>query len=131
MTNSITKEQLQSVRFLLRHTPVTSTPIEQWEALKQLLSMADLIASGDMVLVPRERWVDLNAEEVWNAYYSGIEKDGKWCSGGISDAEWLVEETNIYFEHKHSWVDAAQMKATLPQIIERRAALKRPQNGEK
>jgi hypothetical protein len=69
-------------------------------------------------MVPGERWLELNSDEVWSAYSAGIRKDGKWWSAGLSDAEWLERQGDF-----KGWIDDELLRTKIiPEIIERLAA---------
>jgi hypothetical protein len=55
-------------------------------------------------------------EAVWNAYHAGIERDGTWWDGGMSDAEWLERELGLKLQERH---DQKAIQDAFPALVER------------
>lgn len=66
----------------------------------------------------RKRVHELEIDEMWNAYNSGVETaDGDWGHAFMSDGEWLARE--LGFDPTAGWYPAKEVKAA----INARAAL--------
>ena len=66
----------------------------------------------------REALVSEREENLWNAYHVGIERDGKWMTGCMSDAEWLERECGL--DPVVGWHDAKHVQSLIP-VAARRA----------
>jgi hypothetical protein len=53
-------------------------------------------------------------ENLWDAYSRGIERDGKWTTAGMSDAEWLARMVGLDPHARHAH-DAEAVKAAIPE----------------
>jgi hypothetical protein len=51
-------------------------------------------------------------DTLWNAYGVGIERDGKWMSAGMKDAECLESRLGL----TEQWHDAPTIKGQLPEL---------------
>lgn len=66
-------------------------------------------------------------ENLWNAYNTGIERDGRWSDACMSDAEWLVRECGLdpdFVDHP-----ADVLKALIPEAAKRAALTTEKTNG--
>lgn len=71
----------------------------------------------EWVVVPRGRYRELVAEELWNAFNCGIERGGKWMDGGRSEGEWLIRELGLPSDD--GWHDAEVMKGMMAAAVDR------------
>lgn len=62
----------------------------------------------------REAYVDI----AWNEYNCGIERDGKWMDGALSDAEQLQHDMGL----EPGWHDAQDIKDRIPSVVLKRLA---------
>ena len=60
----------------------------------------------------RSRLVAEREENLWNAYHTGHEKDGKWGHSFMSDGEWLAGECG--YDPRKGYYEAAEIKARIP-----------------
>jgi hypothetical protein len=60
-------------------------------------------------------------ENLWDAYSRGIERDGKWTTAGMSDAEWLARIVGLDPHARHAH-DAETVKQAIPKAAERLVA---------
>lgn len=82
---------------------------------------ADLItAQAERVRVLEVALVNERIDNLWNAYHSGYEKDGRWTHCCMSDGEWLARECG--FDPSEREYDAEAVKAAIPKSA--RAALR-------
>ena len=79
--------------------------------------LADMVADNERLtaLVISER-----EDNLWSAYATGSERDGKWSHLFMSDGEWLARECG--FDPTLYDYDAASVKAAIP-LAAARAAL--------
>lgn len=54
-------------------------------------------------------------DNVWSAYAAGVERDGRWMDGGLSDAEWLSTLLDL---RRCKWNDADLIKSRIPKAID-------------
>jgi len=52
----------------------------------------------------------------WNEYNCGIERDGKWMDGALSDAELLQHDMGL----EPGWHDAQMVKDLMPVVVAKR-----------
>ena len=84
------------------YTPVQST--------SDLRAKAEGLAAEVASL--RSRLVAEREENLWNAYHTGHEKDGKWGHSFMSDGEWLAGECG--YDPRKGYYEAAEIKARIP-----------------
>lgn len=84
-----------------------------------------ITALSERVRVLEGALVNERIDNLWNAYHSGYEKDGRWTHCCMSDGEWLARECG--FDPSEREYDAEAVKAAIPKSA--RAALS--STGEK
>lgn len=69
--------------------------------------------------------IEEREESLWNAYNTGvIRQDGKWITGGMSDAEWLARECEM---HVNTPQDPKAIQKMIP--IAARSAIAKTEGG--
>lgn len=107
--------------------------LKQWDGCwpapgleRDVLAAAGAItALSERNRVLEEALVNERIDNLWNAYHSGYEKDGRWTHCCMSDGEWLARECG--FDPSEREYDAEAVKAAIPKSA--RAALS--STGEK
>ena len=63
---------------------------EVWETLEEAADRIEALEAENARL--RESFVQEREENLWNAYATGIERNGEWDHCCMSDGEWLAAE---------------------------------------
>ncbi len=100
-----------TVAHVMRHSDNETERANRAEATVATLT-AQVGAMRGALIAERE-------ENLWNAYHTGIERDGRWSHAFMSDGEWLARECG--FDAKAGDYPAEAIKAAIPEAAKRAA----------
>ena len=91
-----------------------------WVTHQRVVTAEATVASlKEQVEAMRRALIAEREENLWNAYHTGIERDGRWSHAFMSDGEWLARECG--FDAAVGDYPADAIKAAIPEAAKRAA----------
>jgi len=94
---------------------VVQDPCGAWQAIQSQAARIEELEAENARL--REALIAEREDVLWNAYYTGSERDGRWHHAYMSDGEWLARECG--FDPTSGDCPADAIKAAIPEAAKR------------
>lgn len=111
------RDELRAAKWVVKHTDTMNDMVQMGMARDEALAtVATLTAQVEAM---RGALIAEREENLWNAYNTGYERDGRWSHAFMSDGEWLAHECG--FDARDGDYPADAIKAAIPEAAKRAA----------